>query len=83
MLQEIEIPEVLEIDVRRALGLPDARRLRVLARELETIEREQGDPNAAPLEAIAITVYRTYFDRDTLAPSGEPIASLRVAAETE
>lgn len=83
LLQEIEIPDVLEIDVRRALGLPDARRLRVLARELETIEREQGDPNAAPLEAIAITVYRTHFDRDTLAPSGEPIASLRVAAEAE
>ena len=81
--QEIEVPEWLAFEVRRALGLPSAGHLQALARELAAIEVERGDPDAAPLEAIAISVYRVRFDRDTLAPSGEPIASLRVAADTE
>jgi hypothetical protein len=78
--EELELPEELELVVRKAKSFPSERRLRALARELEAHVREFGDPHAAPLEAIAITVYRTRFDRDTLAPSGEPIASLRVAA---
>jgi hypothetical protein len=81
--QDVEIPEALERDLRKALGLPSAGRLRALARELEAIEIEQGDPHAAPLDAISIVVYRLRFDRDTLAPSGEPLASFRLAAGAE
>ena len=83
MRQEIEIPERLEVEVRRTLGLPNTAHLQALARKLAALEIELGDPDAAPLEAIAISVYRVRFDRDTLAPSGEPIASLRVAVDME
>lgn len=76
--EELEIPEELVLLERRARALPSERNLRALASALEALEREQGDPDAGPLEAIAITVFRPRFDRDTLAPSGEPIASLRV-----
>jgi hypothetical protein len=65
------------------MSLPTAHRLRVLARALERDQREHGDPDAGPLEAIAIGVYRVRFDRVTLAPSGEPIASLEVPARDE
>jgi hypothetical protein len=78
--EELELPEELELAVRKAKSFPSERRLRALARELEAHVREFGDPHAAPLEAIAVSVYRTRFDRETLAPSGEPIASLRVPA---
>jgi hypothetical protein len=81
--QELELPRSLERVVRRALGFPTPARLRALARELEAIESETGDPHAAPLEAISIEVYRVGFDRETLAPSGEPLASLRVPAGGE
>jgi hypothetical protein len=81
--EELELPEELTLAVRKAKSFPSERRLRALARELEAHVRANGDPYAAPLEAIAITVYRVRFDRDTLAPSGEPIASLRVPAGDE
>jgi hypothetical protein len=81
--EELELPEELARSVRKAQSFPSERRLRALARELEAHVREHGDPHAAPLEAIVITVYRVRFDRETLAPSGEPIASLRVPAGAE
>ena len=81
--EEIELPEALSLFVRKAKSFPSEARLRALARELEAHLREEGDPHAAPLEAIAISVYRTRFDRETLAPSGEPIASLRVPARAD
>lgn len=81
--EELELPEVLRLSVRKAKSFPSERRLRALARELEAHLRETGDPHAAPLEAITITVYRVRFDRETLAPSGEPIASLRVPVGAE
>ncbi|HEX5066888.1 MAG TPA: hypothetical protein VFY49_12290 [Myxococcota bacterium] len=81
--EELELPEELALSVRKAQSFPSQRRLRALAREIEAWVRETDDPNAAPLEAIAISVYRVRFDRDTLAPSGEPVASLRVPAGEE
>jgi hypothetical protein len=81
--EEIELPDSLDREVRRALALPSERHLGALARALEAMLREEGDPGAAPLEAIEIRVYRVRFDRDTLAPSGEPIASLQVPARIE
>ena len=81
--EEIEIPEDLEREVRRTVGLPTEYRMRALARELEEFVRDFGDPDAGPLEAISIGVYRVRFDRETLAPAGEPVASLRVPASAE
>jgi hypothetical protein len=78
--QELEIPRGLEREMRKALGHPTPDRLRALARGLEAIESAEGDPHAAPLEAIEIAVYRLRFDRETLAPNGELLASLRVEA---
>lgn len=80
MRQEIDIPRRLGREVRAAVGLPSERRLTAIARELEAALREDGDTRAAPLEEIAVTVFRVHYDRDTLAPTGEPIASLRVPA---
>lgn len=81
--QELAIPDSLADAERRALGFPSEGRLRSLARALEAIEREHGDPHAGPLESIAIGVHRVRYDRDTLAPSGEPLASLEVPADPE
>ena len=81
--EEIRLPRNLSRSVRKAQSFPSERRLRALALQLEAHLGEFGDPHAAPLEAIAITVYRKRFDRDTLAPSGEPIASLTVPAGTQ
>lgn len=81
--EELELPEGLALSVRKAKSFPSERRLRALARRLEDHVREHGDPHAAPLEAIAISVYGVRYDRDTLAPSGEPIASLRVPVGDE
>jgi hypothetical protein len=63
----IEIPRRLRGDVRRALTLPSQSRLRALARELVDIP----SPDQGALEAISIQVFRTRFDPETLAPSGE------------
>jgi hypothetical protein len=79
--EELEIVEELAPLERRVRALPSERNLRALAKGLAEILRETGDPDAGPLEAIAITVVRPRFDRETLAPSGEPIASLRIPAE--
>lgn len=81
--EELALPRELAVPVRNAQGFPSERRLLALAREIEAFVRETGDPHAAPLEAIAISVYKVRFDRDTLAPSGEPIASLRVPVRAE
>jgi hypothetical protein len=81
--EELALPDFLKVEVRRALALPNERHLAALARELERLDAEHGDPDAGPLEAIAIRVYRVRHDRDTLAPSGEPIASLEVPARHE
>jgi hypothetical protein len=81
--EELELPAELALSVRKAQSFPSQRRLRALAREIGAWVRETDDPHAAPLEAIAITVYKVRFDRDTLAPSGEPIASLRVPVGDE
>jgi hypothetical protein len=81
--EELEIPEDLEFEVRKAVGLPTRHRLEAMARSLEIFLRDFGDPDAGPLEAISIGVYRVRFDRGTLAPTGEPVASLRVPASAE
>lgn len=79
--EELDIPSYLRDDVRRALALPNERHLSLLAHELAILDAEEGDPNAGPLEAISIRVFRLHFDRDTLAPSGEPIASFELPVE--
>jgi len=79
--EELDVPDFLRDEVRRALALPNERHLSVLAHELAALEAEQGDPNAGPLEAISIRVFRLRFDRATLAPSGEPIASFELPVE--
>jgi len=81
--EELELPDELSLSVRKAQSFPSQRRLRALAHKIALWVRETDDPNAAPLEAIEISVYRVHFDRDTLAPSTEPIASLRVPAGEE
>jgi hypothetical protein len=81
--EEVEIPPELDREVRRAVSLPTAHRLRVLARALEAFVRDTDDPGAASLEAIAVTVYRVRYDRASLAPSGEPIAWLTVETARE
>lgn len=81
--EDLEIPPELDREARRAVSLPTEHRLRVLARALEAIVREEEDPEAAPLEAIAVTVYRVRYDRESFAPSGEPIAWLTVEATPE
>ena len=81
--EAIELPGLLDREARRAVALPTDHRLRVLARALEGFVRESDDPDTAPLEAIEIHVYRVRFTRETLAPVGEPLASLRVPASSE
>ncbi len=81
--EAIEVPEFLDREARRAVGLPTVHRLRVLARALEGFVRESDAPDAGPLEAIEIRVYRVHFTRETLIPVGEPLASLRVPTRGE
>lgn len=81
--EEIEVPRWLDPELRRALGFPSEHRLRVLAAELEAFVRANEDPGAGPLEAISLGVYGVRYDRDTLAPSGVPIASLEVPVGPE
>jgi hypothetical protein len=80
---ELEVPDDLREDERRALALPDGPQLRALAARLAAIEREQGDPDAAPLEAIALQVWRVHYDARTLAPSGEMLAAVEIPAGDE
>lgn len=76
--EELEIPPTLEMEARRALAFPVAWRLQPLARELARIEAEEGDPGAAPIDAIVLQVFRVAYDATTLAPSGELVGSLEV-----
>ena len=75
---ELEIPADLEMPVRRALALPIAARLDPLAEALARVEAEQGDPDAAPLDAIVLQVFRVRYDADTLAPTGEVLHGVEV-----
>ena len=75
---ELEIPADLEVPVRRALALPVASRLSPIAGTLARIEEEDGDPDAAPLEAIVLQVFRVDYDKATLAPRGEMLRALEV-----
>lgn len=77
---ELEIPKELETPARRALALPVPSRMRPLAEALARIEEEEGDPDAAPLEAVSLQVFGASFDLDTLAPSGELLGSIEVRA---
>lgn len=81
--QEIEIPAEFAIDERKAVAFPTEARLRALAEALAAVELAEGDPDAGPLQAISIRVYRARHDRETLAPSGEPLASLEVSIGDE
>lgn len=80
---ELDVPEELAEEERRALALPDGPQLRALAARLAAIEREQGDPDAAPLEAVALQVWRVRYDAETLAPSGEMLAAVEIPAGDE
>lgn len=75
---ELALPPELDESVRRALALPDGPQLRALAASLAQMEREHGDPDAAPLEAIALQVWRVHYDAETLAPSGELLAGVEI-----
>ena len=64
----------------------------VLSMRIVTVECASSFPAAStlqyssecvPSEAISIAVYRVRFDPETLAPSGEPIASLEVPVARE
>jgi hypothetical protein len=72
--RELEVPEELEAEARRAVALPTEERLRALALRLA----EQADPRDGPLEAIELQVFATRYDPVRLAPSGEPLRSVRV-----
>jgi hypothetical protein len=74
---ELEIPEQLEVPVRRALALPTDARLRPVAEALTRIEAEEGDPDAAPVESIFLQVFRVEYDAD-LIPTGEMLRSFEV-----
>jgi hypothetical protein len=79
---ELEIPANLEMPARRALALPVASRLQPIADALARIEEEQGDPDAAPLEAIVLQIFRAHYDAATLAPSGEMLRAVEFPAGT-
>jgi hypothetical protein len=70
-LRELGIPLELRMQAREAMALPSDARLRALAEALAETAGEPGD-------AVSLTLYAKRFDRDTLAPSGEPLKSVRV-----
>lgn len=72
--RELELPQALELELRRALALPSDARLRALADALLA-----GNPEDAPhATAVSLAVYAADFDPRTLAPSGRLLRSLRV-----
>ena len=82
MRRELEVPDELRRLERRALALPDERRLRALAGALAELERD-AEPEAGPLEAIEIQVFATRYDVATLGPSGQRLAGLVVPVGEE
>jgi hypothetical protein len=75
--RELEVPDELRRLERRALALPDERRLRALA--LALAEREaDAEPEAGPPASIEIQVFASRYDPDTLGVSGELLRSLAV-----
>lgn len=78
--REVEVPEELRPAERRALALPDERRLRALA--LALAEREaEAEPEAGPPASIEVQVFAIRYDPETLGPSGELLAAFRVPFE--
>lgn len=75
--RELEVPEELRRLERRALALPDERRLRALALALADLEAE-AEPEAGPPGSVLIQVYATRYDRETLGASGELLASFEL-----
>lgn len=73
-LRELEVPASLREPLRQTLSLPSDARLRAFARELAATL-----PPDADADALELTVYATRFDPRTLAPSGVPLRSVRVA----
>ena len=71
--RELEVPASLREPLRRALALPSEARLRALGHALL-----DAYPTDEPVEAVALSVYATRFDRETLAPSGELLNAARV-----
>jgi len=71
--QELEVPNRLREDLRRALALPTDARLLDLGEGLLA-----AYPEASRADALTLTVYATRFDPRTLAPSGVPLRSLRI-----
>jgi len=75
--REVEVPEDLRRLERRALALPDERRLRALALALAELEAD-AEPEAGPPASIEIQVFASRYDPETLGPSGELLAGLSV-----
>jgi hypothetical protein len=69
--REVEVPRELAELERRALALPDARRLRALARELAA--RDGG--NLGEPRAVEILVFTRRFEPAELTPEGVLLAS--------
>jgi hypothetical protein len=63
--RELEIPSYSAELERKVLTFPSESNLEKLAVELADVPT----PDEAPLEAIEIQIWATYFDRDTLEPS--------------
>jgi hypothetical protein len=80
--RELEVPEALREELRRALALPTEARLRALAQQLAEREAEEAADYEGPAEAIELQVFRTRYDPETLAPEGELLRSttLRLGA---
>jgi hypothetical protein len=78
--RELEVPEELGRLERRALALPDERRLRALALALAEHEAD-AEPEAGPPASIEIQVFATRYERATLGASGELLAALAVPLE--
>jgi hypothetical protein len=65
--REVEVPRELGAEVKRALALPDERRLHRLAERFAALP----SPDEGPLEAVDVLVFRLRVDAETLQPSGE------------
>jgi hypothetical protein len=77
--RELDVPEALHDELRRALALPSEARLRAFAARLAEIEAAEAPAYEGPAEAIEVQVFRTRYDPETLAPAGELLRSATLA----
>jgi len=68
------IPDELEDDAKRALALPNERRLRALAHALAT----RAPDDLEPPDTIRVDVFARRHAPDTLAPRGELLRSVEI-----